>query len=518
MAEVIVINPTVAIDTKKLKVCAYARVSSDSSDQLNSFISQVNHYTNFIQSNDAWEFVDVYADEGLTGTCIDKREEFQRMIKDCRKGNIDKILTKSISRFSRNTRDCIETIRELKMLGISIEFEKEEIDTETMASEMIVGILGSLAQEESISISNNMRWSYQKRMQSGDFITCCPPYGYKLENNTIVINPDEAEIVKRIFNSYVIGKGKSEIAQELAEENIPKKDGNTKWQYKTIQYIISNEKYIGDSLVQKRCTTDTLPFRKIRNNGQKDKYYVRNTHEPIIDRETFNQAQKLNEFRNAIKTSEPKQYSLTKMIQCGECGCTLKRRARKNDSVYWMCYNHFERKDKCSIRQIDENEIYSAFIRLYNKLKHNSQYILNPLLDQLETMKNKSTMRNVKIGEINKQIAELTEQNLILTRLRSKGYMDSAIFMEQANEINNNINALRKVRRTLLDNDENDNEIVTTKKLISIIDDSADILTEFNELIFKSIVQNIIIKEQDHLTFRLINGLELTETIRRKVR
>ena len=127
VAEVIIINPTASIETKKLKVCAYARVSSDSSDQLNSFISQVNHYTNFIQDNNAWEFVDVYADEGLTGTCIDKRDEFQRMIKDCRKGNIDKILTKSISRFARNTRDCIETIRELKMLGISIEFEKEEI-------------------------------------------------------------------------------------------------------------------------------------------------------------------------------------------------------------------------------------------------------------------------------------------------------------------------------------------------------------------------------------------------------
>ena len=177
--QVKVIQP-IAEQAKKLRVAAYARVSSDSADQLNSFATQVDYYTSYIQSKDEWEFAGLYADEAVSGTTADKRSDFQRLLADCRAGKIDRILVKSISRFARNTIDCIQTVRELKQLGVAVEFEKEEIDTGKMGSEMLLSILGSAAQEESLSISKNLKWSIRKRMQKGDFITCRAPYGYIL--------------------------------------------------------------------------------------------------------------------------------------------------------------------------------------------------------------------------------------------------------------------------------------------------------------------------------------------------
>ena len=195
MPQVKVIQP-IAEQAKKLRVAAYARVSSDSADQLNSFATQVDYYTSYIQSKDEWEFAGLYADEAVSGTTADKRSDFQRLLADCRAGKIDRILVKSISRFARNTIDCIQTVRELKQLGIAVEFEKEDIDTGKMGSEMLLSILGSAAQEESLSISKNLKWSIRKRMQKGDFITCRAPYGYILSGSTLEIFPPEAKVIR----------------------------------------------------------------------------------------------------------------------------------------------------------------------------------------------------------------------------------------------------------------------------------------------------------------------------------
>ena len=216
MPEVRVIPP-VAERAHKLRVAAYARVSSDSDDQLNSFAAQVEYYTNYIQSKDEWEFAGLYADEAVTGTSAEKRSDFQRLIQDCRAGKIDRVLVKSISRFARNTLDCIQTVRELKMLGVAIEFEKEHIDTSKMGSELILSMLSAAAQEESLSISKNLKWSYQKRLNSGDFITCSAPLGYVLKDNQLIPDPEEVPIVQYIFNSYLSGKSTTEIARTLNE-------------------------------------------------------------------------------------------------------------------------------------------------------------------------------------------------------------------------------------------------------------------------------------------------------------
>ena len=516
MAEVRVINPIVSTETRELRVCAYARVSSDSDDQQGSFLAQVNYYTDFINSHPEWEFVDIYADEGITGTRTDKRDEFQRLLKDCRKGKIDRILTKLISRFSRNTRDCLETIRELKTLSVEIEFEKEQINTGKITSEMMIGVLGSMAQEESVSISNNMRLGYQMRMQNGGFITCNPPYGYRLESRDLIIDEAEAKIVRRIFQSYLTGKGVNEIAAELTNEQIRRKDGCTYWFHSSISYILANEKYIGDALLQKTFSTDTLPFCTVRNTGQKDRYYVQNSHPWIICKADFERIKSLIKSRSEYYCHgrTARQYPLSKKIQCGKCGHTFKRKLGNGGKTYWVCGNHYQSKENCSMKQICEGEIYSAFIRLCNKLKHNSRYILTPLLDQLLALKSHETKNNVRIGEINKEIAELNEQNLVLNRLRSKGYMDSAVFMEQVNIINQKIAHLRGTRRKLLDKDEDDQMITDVRNLIALMEDGVTTLTAFDEVLFNSIVDKIIVPAQDRLKFRLTGGMEFTEQLR----
>lgn len=240
MATVKIIAPrTVQRDT--LRVAAYCRVSSDSSDQLHSYAAQIKSYTELISQHEGWELVDIYADEGLTGTRLDKREDFQRMMADARKGKIDKVLVKSISRFARNTRDCLASLRELMALGVTVQFEKENIDTETLTTELMVSVSASLAQEESISISKNLRMSYQRRMEKGEFITCKAPFGYRLvDGKELEIIPEEAEIVRWVFQSYLNGYSLEWIAGQMTEKGIPTTDGKPYWQISTVLYLLTN--------------------------------------------------------------------------------------------------------------------------------------------------------------------------------------------------------------------------------------------------------------------------------------
>ena len=269
-----------------LRVAAYTRVSSDSEDQLNSFASQNRYYTELISNKPEWNMVDIYADEGITGTSVEKRDDFQRMMTDCRRGLIDQILVKSISRFARNTKECLQSVRELKELGVNVKFEREGINTANVSSELITAIYAAFAQKESESISGNMRWSYQRRMESGTFLPSSMAYGYKIVDKKIKIDPDAALVVCRIFQWYLDGISKELIAKRLNKEDIHTNQ-NKIWQYGSVHYILTNEKYIGDSLWQKSYTTDTFPVTRCKNNGEREKYYAEGTHPPIIAKETF---------------------------------------------------------------------------------------------------------------------------------------------------------------------------------------------------------------------------------------
>lgn len=242
---------------QKLRVAAYCRVSSSSEDQLNSFTAQNFHYTQYITANENWTLVDVYADEGVTGTSMDKREDFKRMLADSQRGLIDRILVKSISRFARNTAECLTCIRQLSVNGTTVCFEKEGIDTSRISSELMTALHAAFSQGESESISGNMRWSYQKRMERGEFNTYTAPVGYDLINGQLVINEEAAPVIRRIFEMYLSGSNTTEIADQL---NLQQALG-IHWQRGRIEYILRNERYAGDALLQKKYTTDTLPRR-----------------------------------------------------------------------------------------------------------------------------------------------------------------------------------------------------------------------------------------------------------------
>ena len=293
-----------------LRVAAYCRVSTDSDDQRNSFAAQQNHYYDYIHAHDHWELADIYADEGITGTAARKRDDFQRMLADCRKGRIDKILVKSVSRFARNTTDCLEALRELKALGISVYFEEQNIDTKIASSEMMTAVIASCAQAESESISKNMRWSYQKRMESGAFITCKAPFGYRLVDRRLIVEETEARIIQMIFQDFLAGWSTVEIADKLTSMGIRTREGLDEWKPYTIKRILVNEKYIGDALLQKKYSTDTFPPVKKCNNGERPQYYVENSHQAIISRETFEAAQKLLQSKRPALVGKSKHQHL----------------------------------------------------------------------------------------------------------------------------------------------------------------------------------------------------------------
>lgn len=515
--KVIVIEATERPETRKLRVAAYARVSSDSSDQLNSFMAQIHYYTDFIANNEHWTMVDIYADEGITGTSSEKRQEFQRLISDCHKGRIDKILVKSISRFARNTRECLETIRALKAIGVGVHFEEQNIDTSKVNSELLTAIFAAIAQKESESISENQHRSYIWRMQSGKFITCKAAFGYRLQGGTLVVYEPEAKIVQEIFHRYLAGQNIDEIAAWVTTLGVPTRDGKMRWQRTTITYILRNEKYVGDALLQKRYTTDVLPYRKARNHGERAQYYLTDSHPPIIDRETFEAAHKLLSQRSKhFVMGANRNNPLTRMLYCGSCA-TLFRKKTCSGTVYWGCRNHNISKENCPITQIPESEIHAAFLRIYHKLKFHGEPILRQLLSDLQEIRERRLLWSVDIIELNKRISDLMDQDHTLSRMNQCGFVDPDIFISQGNELARQITAAKHEKERLI-NAADDDSLPKTIELIEILDTLPEYLPEFDGEVFHELVEKVIAESNDSLRFILKNGLELTEKIERTVR
>lgn len=490
MPEIRVIEPIIFAPAEKLRVCAYARVSSDSTDQRNSFASQVNYYTKYIQAHEGWTFVDIYADQGITGTSALKRDEFLRLMRDCQQGKIDRILVKSVSRFARNAQDCIEAVRELRQLGVTVYFEKEHINTANMSNEMFLSMMSAFAQEESISISKNMRKGAVMRMKNGTFRLSQAPYGYYLdEKGILIVQQEESKIVQRIFGNFLSGMGIQEIAAELQKEHIPKLNGEPIWSYTGILYILTNERYIGDELFQKRYTTDTLPFQKKINRGQKKQYYAEDTHDPIISREVFRKAQELLKRKSERHGHQNNgQYTFTSLIVCDECGTNFCRRIAKNQRVLWTCRKHFKGKHLCSMESLNETEIQQCFLTLYKKLAENRQEILGSYLRQLEELKDKDFMAHPDAMELNRQIAGLLEQNHTLHRLRAKECIDSAFFIAQSNELSQKISNLKAELKQYRDLNEYADFIDNTRLILTILDSPMPV---FSSSVFRNIVSRI---------------------------
>lgn len=516
--QVIVIPAAHQEAAKKLRVAAYARVSSDSDDQLNSYAAQTRHYTTLISGKEEWSLVDVYADAGITGTSAEMRPDFQRLLADCHKGQVDRIITKSVSRFARNTKECLTVIRELKAMGVSVYFEEQGIDTAIATGEMVTAAFAGLAQEESQSISKNMRWSYQKRMQNGTYVPCTLPYGYRRIDGQFQVYEPEAAIVRRIFAEYLSGINSIVIARRLRAEELPGKYGVVEWSPASVRYILTNEKYIGDALWQKFYTTDTLPYEHPRNRGEKDSYYAENIHEPIISREDFQAVQELLKRRaQKITTERAENEAFRQRMWCAHCG-RIYRRKNVNQSIYWVCRGHDTGDSpECPVTMIPEEKIKDAFLRLYHKLKHQGEPMLKELLSNLTQIRSCRMLWSADVVSLNNRICEIMEQDRQLNELNSLGLADPDFYIQRGNELARQLRTAKLEKERLLDA-QGDDTLRKTRELIETLDAGPDDLDGFDSGWLEELVEKIIVDSNEQLRFCLKNGLELTETIERTVR
>ena len=498
---------------KKLKTCAYCRVSSNSADQLNSYATQVRHYTKAIQARADWEFVDIFADEGITGTRADKRTEFQKMIRLCQHKRIDLIITKSVSRFARNVPECLEYARALRRQGIGIIFEENGINTLRMSDELMLSTFSAIAQEESMAISQRLKHMNRERMKRGEYVAGTAPYGYRYQDKQLVIFEPEAETVRWIFESYLSGWSLAEIVRDLRQRHIPKRNGDDKWHTLTIQYILTNEKYMGDTLFQKTFKTDTLPFTKHKNNGELDQYYASESHEAIISREDFLAVAALmaekSEYYGRQRPTSP--YPLTKKLRCSRCGAFYIRRTGKGYTI-WSCHNLVRSKELCDSKRYSETQIYGAFMRMFNKLYYNSKSILRNTLYQLDFVMTYKKKNNQQAVELNQSIVQLLEKRHMIEQLRSKGYLPDNLFLSQCRDIDKQLQALRTEKEILFDT-QLESTYAEVKRLSTIVEDYGQEMTSFDEDIFDAIIKSITITPDGIIEFTLMGDLHFSERL-----
>ena len=499
---------------RKLRVAAYTRVSSNSKDQEHSFAAQNAYFSKLITDNPDWELADIYADQGITGTSIDKRDDFLRMMEDCRKGRIDRILVKSSSRFARNTKESLAAVRELKSLNISVYFEEQNIDTAQVSGEVLIAMFAALAQRESEAISERVRWSYRVRMSKGRFSTCKAPYGYRLVKDHLEIQEDEASIIRHIFDRYLAGVSMENIAKEITALGCPTRDGTQYWQLTSIQYILQNEKYAGDSLSQKKYTTRSFPRQQKINHGERKQYLVIDSHPAIISREIFQKVQELLTQRSAaIHPRSDVPHAFARKVVCGHCG-TLCKRKNCGGSVNWACRRHDKSITACPNTQVPEEQMKNAFLHVYYNLKHYGTSILTQLISDLYAARTGSLLWSENIVEINKQISDIASQERLLAQLKQQGVVDPDIFISRSNQLAERRRELKLQKERILRSEE-DHTIQQTQDLLDVLESGPDWLDAFDEQLFSDMIEKIVVVDNETLRFRLLNGLEVTEKIER---
>lgn len=496
------INRKTAKVIERIRVAAYCRVSTDSEEQLTSYNSQVIHYKNLVESNPEWELVDIFADEGISGTQTDKRVEFQRMINEAMEGKIDLIITKSISRFARNTLDTLKYVRMLKDNNVAIMFEKENINTMTMNGEMLLVILSSLAQQESESISANVKMGLKMKMKRGELVGFhgCLGYDYNTIDKTISINEEEAEIVRYIFQRYIEGAGAYVIAKELTRLKYKTKKGNTTWNEGSVRRIIKNEKYKGDVLLGKTFTVDPLTHRRLENMGEEEQYYKK----PIISEEMFEEAQKLLKVRSSKHNNKgrgekySRKYAFSSMIKCGFCGGTTIRRTWHSKSVHekyvWSCMTSVKQGRKyCQhSKGLDEKEIETAFVDSFNMLCSNNRDIIEEFLNDMEqTLSNMDVSKELK--KVEKDILSVENKLSKLVDMRVDDIIDKDTYEAKYTELKNQMEKLKSNQTDLKSSLTERNDLKKRMKAFREIYEKNEPLKEFDRQIFESVVDQVIL-------------------------
>lgn len=504
--------PTV---TEKRKVAAYCRVSTSSDAQLESLEAQISHYETFINSREDWQFVGVYYDKGISGTKKDTRPELMRLIKDCKSGKINFIITKSISRFSRNTVDCLELVRMLLALDVPIYFEKENLNTGSMNSELFLSLLASLAENESISTSENTKWSVQQRFKTGTYKISYPPYGYNWDGIKMTVNTEQATIVKEIFAWLLAGKSPQNIADLLNERAIKPKRGK-QWKASTIRDMATNEKYTGDCLFQK--TYSDAQFKRHINRGEMTQYLMREHHPALISHEDFNAVQALIQQRAAEKgirsgsTKYLNRYSFSGKLICGECGNTFKRRihySKARNYIAWCCQTHLRNKMKCSMRFIRDDTVQQAFLRMVNKLIFSRNQLLRPYVQAIKNNLSDGALQ--RIQTLQSHLTENTEKREILVKLMAQDMIDLGIFTKE----NNALLAQSEVYRSKIEKLQQSQATAGNyiKEAVSLLRrlDNTSYLSDFDETVFEDIVEQVTIHNRMEIRFTLTCGLTLIE-------
>ena len=503
--EVKIIRPTKEGEgTGYIRVGAYCRVSTDSEDQLNSFFAQVKYYNDYIRRNEMMRLVDIYADEGITGTEMQKRDEFKRMLKDAKNRKLDRILVKSVTRFARNSLECIEAVRELKACGVSVFFENDNLDTEQMNSEMLLYIKSEFAQQEALSASRRMAMSVRMRMENGTYKPSAAPYGYKLEDGDLVVLPEEAEQVRKVYELYLSGMGEKAIVKYMQMHET----GGLRWSMKQVSYLLTNERYVGDLLMRKYYTPPMLPLRAKKNRGEEDMFLCEGAHEAIVPKEDYLTVQEMRRERSEryFKPPQEKQFFQGKIV-CEQCGWRY-RKHQKDGEWYWKCGKKGLTSEVCHAPLLSDKEIRRAFVRMFNTLKQNEKTVIGDTIQQLQALKIKVNGGNGAIGEIDAEMAALSKQNSTYSDLFLTGVIDSVLYFEKTDRLKNRMAELRERRQKLVNEDEAGKCLEKLRALKRVVE-KKPFLTEMDEALFDEIVDKICVGQDGSLIFVLKCELKL---------
>ena len=513
----------------QLRVAAYCRVSTEQEEQQNSFAVQVAYYTDLINKKKEWTLAGIFADEGISGTQTKKRTEFNRMIRMCKKKKIDLIITKSISRFSRNTVDCLQYIRQLKELGIGVIFEKENINTLTMTSEFMIALYGSFAQAESESISKNILWGKEKAYKEGKV-----PFQYKKllgyrkgADGKPEIVPEEAETVRSIFNLYLDGYTLLNIAQILMDQKITTATGKSEWTKSAIQSILKNEKYVGDALLQKTFTADCITHKVVKNNGERPMYLVTDHHTPIIDRDTFDRVQQEIARRNSkrkisdqTKTEKGKysgKYALSELLICGQCGTPYRRRIwtkSGNKQVVWRCISRLEhgRRYCPDSPTIKEENLHRGIIRAINNYYSCRDDIKRILKANISPVLECQGREEILAAE--KRLKEIDQARTDLVGLIASGGCDEdkldgefAKFYAEEQDLNERLKPLRSQNQTSAETQQK------LDKVTEMIEHEKFELETFDNVLVRKLIECIKVLNKNEILVIFKGGYEVRTEI-----
>lgn len=500
---------------KKRRVAGYARVSTDKDEQYTSYEAQVDYYTQFIRRHADWEFVKVYTDEGISGLETRKRDGFNEMIEDAMSGTIDLILTKSVSRFARNTVDSLVTIRKLKDKGVEVYFEKENIYSMDGKGELLLTIMSSLAQEESRSISENVTWGQRKRFSDGKVSL---PYkqflGYErgeTKDDPPVVNPEQAVLVRRIYRTFMEGKTVGVIAKELTAEGVPTPAGKDKWRASTINSILQNEKYRGSALLQKCFTTDFLTKKQKVNEGEVPQYYIEHSHEAIIDPLEWDAVQDEIRRRKEIGRAYSGTSVFSAKLVCGDCGGRYGHKTwhstDKYRSTVWHCNHKYSgEKCKCSTPTVTEEEIKSRFISAFNSIISSKK----PYIKACKTAKQVLT----DTTSIDAEMADLLQEIEVVSELTRKCIEKNSAVAQDQKEFNDRYNGYVEKYEALKERydalaAERESKLEKAKaidRFIRTVESRDGLLTEFDPHLWLTTVEKVTITSDEKMLFHFFDG------------